>query len=327
VKANTQFPLYGAKWYPEDIVGLDGMTAGNYYFVDADKSAGGGGLSWGDAFSDLDVALEVVGNNDTIYMAPGTYTGNYSTPDDTEARNVSIIGVSPGLPGIRGGVNMVHDSESLPVINVLASGWRVSRLCLRPGTSSSGIQVTADISTTDYINGVAGSISQGVIVDNCMFWGGSTGKYGIVYQGSTGVNAPHYSKVINCHFDYMNATGGAAIFNASSSNPIRGAHIYGNTFANNKSHINTYTQMGWVGSRFERNTFTLYGSDATAHDGLMDIRATATPTLTGGNAIVDNFFGCTLSEYNSGTWIRTNDYDFGIGNWCADGIPVNVIEH
>lgn len=322
-------PSEGARWHPEDIIGFP-MTTGDYFFVDAAKTASGAGKSWDDAFDDLDDALLAVGSGDVIYMAPGTYTGNYTTNDDTGARNVQIIGVSPGVPGIRGGVNIVHSEDDEPVINIKASGWRVSNICLRPGLTSSGIQVTADQSTTNYINGVAGSISQGVIVENCMFWGGRTGKYGIVYQGSTGVNAPHYSKVINCHFDYMWATGGAAIFNAASSNPIRGALIYGNTFANNRSHINTYTQMGWVGSRFEKNTFTLYGSDTTAHDGLLDIRATATPTLTGGNAIVDNFFGCTKSEYAddaSTGWVRTNTYDFGIGNWCSDGIPTADISH
>jgi len=176
---------YGAKWYPEDIVGYPQMTTGDYYFVDAARTADGGGKSWEDAFADLDTALSAVGDGDVIYMAPGTYTGNYETEDETVSQNVSVIGVSPGMPGIRGGVNLVPTTSSSPIITNNASGWRYSNLCFRPGATSSGIKLVADQNTTAYIAGTAGSISQGVTVDNCMFWGGSTGKYGIEAAGLT----------------------------------------------------------------------------------------------------------------------------------------------
>ena len=319
---------YGAKWYPEDIVGLDGMTVGDYFFVDAAKSTGGAGKSWDDAFSDLDDALLAVGNGDTIYMAPGTYTGNYSTPDETEAQNVSVIGVSPGMPGIRGGVNLSPTTSSSPIITNNASGWRYSNLCFRPGATSSGIKLVADQNTTAYIAGTAGSISQGVTVDNCMFWGGGTGKYGIEAAGTVDLNGIHFANIINNHFMYLNATGAAAIYGASGGNPNIGWSVIGNTFESNKSCINCYTAMGWVGSRFERNSFGAQGVYAHATDGLVFVRATATPDVTGGNMFVDNFFGCTLTAYGAtDAIIRTNGYDNGMGNWCTDGIPVAAINH
>ncbi len=317
----------GHKWYPEDIVGLDGMTTGDYWFVDAARSTGGG-KSWDNAFSDLDDALAVVGDGDTIYMAPGTYTGNYATPDDTGARNVSVIGVSPGMPGIRGGVNLVPTTSSSPIITNNASGWRYSKLCFRPGATSSGIKLYADITTTAYIAGTAGGISQGVTIDNCMFWGGSTGKYGIESQGDEGVNSPHFVNVINNHFIYLNATGAAGIYGASDSNPHIGWQVIGNTFQSNRSHINCYAAMGWVGSRFENNTFPYLGVYASALDGLLHIQATATPQYTGGNVINNNYFGTTLALYGtSDALISTNTYDTGFGNWCQDGIPTTVINH
>jgi len=330
MKARNYMPAvkYGAKWYPEDIVGLDGMTAGDYYFVDAAKSAGGGGRSWEDAYSDLDTALLAVGDGDTIYMAPGTYTGNYVTPDETEAQNVSVIGVTPGQPGIRGGVNLVPTSGASPIITNNASGWRYSNLCFRPGATSSGIKLVADQNTTAYIAGTAGSISQGVTVDNCMFWGGGTGKYGIEAAGLVDYNGIHFANIINNDFMYLNATGAAAIYGAAGGNPNLGWRVIGNKFESNRSHINCYAANGWVGSLFERNSFPSRGVYAHTTDELVNVRASVTPDVTGGNMFVDNFFGCTLTAYGAtDASIRTNGYDMGVGNWCEDGIPVAVINH
>jgi len=330
MKARDYFPpvKYGARWYPEDIISLVGMTTGDFFFVDSSKSTGGAGKSWEDAFSDLDDAFLAVGDGDSIFMAPGTYTGNYSTPDETEAQNVNVIGVSPGMPGIRGGVNLVPTTSSSPIITNNASGWRYSNLCFRPGATSSGIKLIADQNTTAYIAGTAGSISQGVTVDNCMFWGGSTGKYGIEAAGLTDYNGIHYANIINNHFMYHNATGAAAIYSAASGNPNIGWRVIGNTFESNRSHINTYAAMGWVGSRFEGNTFPYNGVYASALDGLVHVRATATPDVTGGNVFANNYFGCTLANYSaSNALISTNGYDYGLGNWCDDGIPTADINH
>ena len=329
-KASKYMPAvgtFGHKWYPEDIVGSPQMTTGNYWFVDA-ALANGGGKSWEKPFSDLDEAFAAVGSGDVIYVAPGTYTGNYVTPDETEAQNVSVIGVTPGMPGIRGGVNLVPTVSSSPIITNNASGWRYSKLCFRPGATSSGIKLVADQNTTAYIAGTAGSISQGVTVDNCMFWGGATGKYGIEAAGLADYNGIHYANIINNHFMYHNAVGAAAIYGAEGGNPNIGWRVIGNQFSDNRSHINCYAAMGWVGSRFEGNSFPFWGVYAFALDGLVKVRATATPDVTGGNVFANNFFGCNKSDYNdSDASIRTNGYDTGIGNWCNDGIPTEVINH
>lgn len=318
---------FGHKIYPEDIVGSPQMATGDYWFVDSAKS-NGGGKSWDKPFSNLDEAFAAVGNGDVIYMAPGDYTGNFTTPDETEAQNVAVIGVTPGIAGTRGGVLLGPTDSASPIITNKASGWRYSNLCFRPGATSSGITLVADQNTTAYIAGTAGSISQGVTVDNCMFWGGGTGKYGIVAAGLTDYNGINFTNIINNHFQYLNATGAAGLYAAANGNPQIGWKVIGNTFESCRKHIRTETAMGWVGSRFERNTFPFEGVYAQALDGFIDVRATATPTVTGGNAFVDNFFGCSLSDYaSSDALIRTNDYDHGMGNWCENGIPVNEINH
>jgi len=329
-KARNYMPAvgtFGHKWYPEDIVGSPLMSTGDYWFVDA-ASADKGGKSWDQPFSDLDEAFAAVGDGDVIFVKPGTYTGNYSTPTETEAQNVSVIGVSPGMPGIRGGVNLVPTTSSSPIITNNASGWRYSNMCFRPGATSSGIKLVADQNTTAYIAGTDGSISQGVTVDNCMFWGGGTGKYGIEAAGLTDYNGIHYANIINNHFMYHNATGAAAIWGASGGNPNIGWRVIGNQFESNRSHINCYSGMGWVGSRFEDNTFPWHGVYASALDMLIDLRASASPTTTGGNVVAHCFFGCTESQYASGDgYVRTNNYDLGAGNYCRDAIYSSEINH
>ncbi len=314
---------YGAKIYPEDIVGSPQMTTGDYWFVDSNKSTGSSGTSWEDAFSDLDEAFAAVGSGDVIYVAPGTYTGNYATEDDTGARNVSVIGVSPWMPGIRGGVNLVPTSGASPIITNNASGWRYSNMCFRPGATSSGIKLVADINTTAYIAGTAGSISQGVTIDNCMFWGGSTGKYGIEAAGLTDYNGIHYANIINNHFQYLNAAGASAIWAAAGGNPNIGWTITGNQFESNRNGITTYASMGWVGSRIVGNTFGVGGVYAST-EVLCDVSSTATPEVTGGNHFYGNGLGITKAQAAAGTYILLNGYDNAGGNYCSDGIDTGI---
>lgn len=329
-KARNYMPAvgtFGHKWYPGDIVGSPHMATGDYWFVDA-ASSNKGGKSWDQPFSNLDQAFAAVSDGDVIYMAPGTYTGNFTTPDETEAQNVAVIGASPGMPGIRGGVILLPTDGASPIITNKASGWRYSNLCFKPGATSSGIELVADQNTAAYVAGTAGSVSQGVTVDNCMFWGGGTGKYGIVAAGLVDYNGIHYANIINNQFQYLNATGAAALYGASGGNPNLGWRVIGNMFESNRSHVNCYTANGWVGSRFEGNMFPTRGVYAFTYGGLIEVRASTNPTTTGGNVFANNFFGCTLSDYaSSDALIRTNDYDTGVGNWCQDGIPTGEINH
>ena len=325
-KASRYFPAvgsFGHKWYPEDIVGSPLMATGNYWFVNSNLEPTGSGKSWDSAFSDFTDALSSVGSGDVIFMAPGTYTGNYSTPDETEARNVSVIGVAPGQPGIRGGVNLLPTSGASPIITNNASGWRYSNLCFRPGATSSGITLVADQNTTAYIAGTAGSISQGVTVDNCTFWGGGTGKYGIIAAGLADNNGINFANIINNHFVYLNATGASAIFAAASGNPNIGWNISGNMFESNRKGISTYANMGWVGSRIMDNTFGVGGVYAST-EVLCDVSSTATPEVTGGNHFYGNGLGITKAQAAAGTYVLLNGYDNAGGNFCSDGIDTGI---
>lgn len=68
------------------------------WYVDADAPAGGDGMSWATAFTDLHDALEAVGDGDAIWIAEGTYTPDRGTGDRSlffgfpPRRSVSIYG-------------------------------------------------------------------------------------------------------------------------------------------------------------------------------------------------------------------------------------------
>ena len=328
MKARNYMPAvgtYGAKWYPEDIVGYPQMTTGDYYFVDAAKSADGGGKSWDDAFADLDSALTAVSDGDVIYIAPGTYTGNYVTQKDNEAQNVAIIGVSPsGRPSWNSGVILAPTTGTSPALTIKASGYRVSNICFKPGTTSSGITLYADMSTANYLTGTVGSLCRGGTIDNCLFWGNSTGKYGIIAQGVTGTQAPNGWQIMGNKFIYLAATAASGIWFASGGNPCYDWNVEGNMFESCRAGIDTYAAMGLVGSRIMDNSFGIGGTYSSATTCLVDVTATATPAVTGGNHFYRNGLGCTKAQAAAGTYVLLNGYDNAGGNYCSDGIDTGI---
>src|SRR3990167_10630677 len=124
---------YGHKIYPQNII--DGSTpveTGNVWFVDGDKTTGGGGRSWEDAFgeSDFDGNISVlgVGAGDVVYVAGRTMAAtdtdpiSYTTNLTINVPQVSLIGVSRartqgGLPQLKVGA-----TTTSPIIEIKAPG-------------------------------------------------------------------------------------------------------------------------------------------------------------------------------------------------------------
>jgi len=96
MKARNFMPAvaFGAKWYPEDIVGAGGGTKGDYWFVDADKSAGGTGQSWEDAWSTVANAVAALSDDDVLFIGPGSY--NEGVTHTITESNVKVIGAQSG---------------------------------------------------------------------------------------------------------------------------------------------------------------------------------------------------------------------------------------
>jgi len=301
--------IWGAQTYFVD------TTNGNDNYPGTDRSL---------AKATIQAAVTLARDNDTIFIAPGVYTENVTTLDDLYSRNVTLVGGDGNMPGWDEGVRWVPSTTSSPCLNVKASGWRVLGINFWPGATSSGITFTSNMTSANFRLGtVAGSLCRGGLVQNCLFFGNATGKYGIIFQGTTGTNASHSINIINNKFTYIAAASGSAIYVAASGNPVYDCSFIGNMFESCTSGISTASQMGIVGSRFMYNSFGTGGTYASTGV-LLDVTATATPAVTGGNHVYFNGFGCTKAAAAAGTLILLNGYDNAGGNACSDGIDTGL---
>jgi len=174
MKANAFFPSigrFGAKWYPEDIVGGMGMMndTNNYWFVDGDKSASGGGQSWEDAYKTIQEAVTAASAGDTIFVAGRTITAlatdplNYAEtviiPNGTP--QLSIIGVSRGRT--QGGLpQMKIGAGSTAMMTVRAPGCLIANMGFN-GASSTGGGILLDD------DGGTSKVAFGTTITGCHF--------------------------------------------------------------------------------------------------------------------------------------------------------------
>jgi len=69
----------GHRLYPQNMV-VAPPTQGNYYFVDGDKSSGGAGKTWEDAFATIQAAVTAASVHDVIFIKAKTLaTGGTAT--------------------------------------------------------------------------------------------------------------------------------------------------------------------------------------------------------------------------------------------------------
>lgn len=279
--------LFGKDWYVDPNNGDDSQD----------------GKSPGKAFGGLQAAFDVAGHSDRIYCAGGDYTGNYTTPANAVARDVSVI-VDRAVFGVGGRAWAGATVSSSPIFTIQARGWRFSGFEFVPGATSSVFTLSG--TNANYFQ-----------VDNCSTF---TGKYFILNAGA------HFARVYNNQIVNLNATGSIGIGALSG---VGGQYwdIRGNHFSDNYSHINfggASTDFGLFSSRIEGNTFA-QGGAFTLTNVLLDLRGSSD---TGGNAVVDNFFDCTKTQYGddaSTAFVRTQARDYGAGNSCNDGVPAAAI--
>ncbi len=316
LKARNYYPLNGAKWQPRDIVGAGSagsLYGKEYYCV---KSTGSQYLRFYDDFNvfyddgnasvqtDLTTCLALLKHGDTVHLGPGNWTGNYTTPANSVARDVSIIAMNGVTSGVGGRTWAGATTTSSPIFTIQARGWRISGIEFTPGATSSAVT----------LSGTSANYFQ---VDNCSTW---TGKYFVINSGA------HFAKILGNQIQYLNATGSIGI-TALDGVGGQGWRIEDNFFSDNYNHINfggSGVDRALFLSLIKGNTFTRGGGLISPTATLIENRSTSD---TGGNAIVENYFDCTKSVYSSGSLIRTQARDWGAGNWCNDGIPTAAIEH
>ena len=147
---------YGAKIYPEDTAGFFSMNDTNgYWFVDGDKSTGGGGKSWEDAFATIVAAEAAASAGDTIFVAAKTVAATDTDPDSyTENLTIntpqlSIIGVSRGRT--QGGLPQVKvgTTTTSPIFTIAAPGVLIANLGFNgSGATGGGILLDDDEGST-----------------------------------------------------------------------------------------------------------------------------------------------------------------------------------
>jgi len=96
MRADNYYPGFKRqmRWGQDDLGIGYGNTKGDIWYVDGDKSTGGAGQSWDDAFPTITAANDAMSDDDVCFIAPGEYTevdGVTITND-----NVKFIGASGG---------------------------------------------------------------------------------------------------------------------------------------------------------------------------------------------------------------------------------------
>ena len=155
-----EFRSGNLKWYPQNVISpLVPVETGNIWFVDGDKTTGGGGRTWEDAFGESDFngnlsALNIAAG-DVIYVAGRTMAAtdtdpiSYTTNLVVNVPQVSIIGVSRGrtqggLPQLKVGA-----TTTSPIISVRAPGVLIQNLGINgAGGTGGGIVLDDDGGTT-----------------------------------------------------------------------------------------------------------------------------------------------------------------------------------
>lgn len=148
---------YGAKIYPENMInsGLP-LEGGRVIFVDGDKSIGGAGSTWEDAYLTIQAAVDASVAGDAIMVAtktipvvttdPASYTENIIIPNTKP--NLSIIGVSRGLT--QGGLPQIKVGSvtTSPIISVRAPGCLIANIGINgAGATGGGILLDDNNST------------------------------------------------------------------------------------------------------------------------------------------------------------------------------------
>ncbi len=202
---------YGHKLYPENMVDAGvPVESGKVLFVDGDKSTGGAGRTWEDAYATIQAAVTAASAGDVIYVAnktttalatdPVSYAETIIIPNATA--NLSIIGISRGRT--QGGLPQIKiGAGSTAMLTVRAPGCFIANLGFNGGSSTGG----------------------GILLDD----DGGTSK---VAFGTTIVGC-HFK---NCVVTANDGTSGGAIYTTSSGNAWQ-TYIGGNRFYKNEADI------------------------------------------------------------------------------------------
>ena len=306
---------YGAKWYPEDVIGVPFMTWGNEWFVDGNKSSGGAGQSWEDAFATIAAAISAASAGDIIYIKPKTpgiwdpvgYAETVTIPYGKH--HLTLMGVSAGGANVYGAMpHLSVTSGTTPILTIQAPGCRISNLSFSAtgATAGGGILLDDDGTTTS---------AYGTTVDHCYFYeclaaGNTVSEGGAVYWSTDG-GAWELRVLQNYFYD---CSAGVSLLGTSGSRPTD-VLIQGNVFT---SSVNTTPDADiYLAGGSGAQAVVIDGNYFASVDG---VNATEDHymNLTGCEGIVsNNMFACKTGSQDT-------PLSFGASTHTAAKIPATV---
>lgn len=256
--------------------------SGAIYFVDANITASGDGLSWGAAFKTMAEAFSVISNGDSILFR-GKIREQLTAP--VQVFDVTIIGAgnrprhADSTPdGGQDAANTwtipVSGATTAPLCKVLQQGWRFVNILFAGPTDSDCIQLYRDAGADD----AERDASHAEFI-NCRFASGYNGIndlggcFGVLVQG--------------CRFQALTNFAILGVGNigvGQSMWVVEDNHFYG--FTNG-------VKIAAFGCRIKGNTFTDGGTPNTT---------VVLNTNNGGGAdnfVVDNYFQTSTANFNT----------------------------
>ena len=287
MRAENYYPGFkrSMRWEADDVLVGYGNTKGEVWYVDGDRSTGGAGQDWDDAFPTITEALAAATTDDVIFVGQGTYAEESLVVTQD---NLKIIGVGTGA--FHRGPTIYNSAKTtdIQLMNVDAHNVEIAGLRF-------------------------------IVPNDAVSTAGSNTAYALTYAGS------HYGGWIHhCSFQALGNYWGCALALGCHSGSFESGTVENNHFHHGANHIrvkwgsrmmirnNHFTMMGDNAEgnciRYESTTNASFGVSVKDNDfelmyttGGYGIFVKATPTEgyfhIGGNRFSENFtVGHTISK-------------------------------
>jgi len=263
MRAEDYYPGFkrGMRWGPDDVI-AGPVSKGDIWYVDGDKSAGGAGQSWDDAFATIGAAVSAASKNDVIYVAPllwGAVQTDPNSYDETftiplAKSNLSIIGTGTGRT--QGGLpQMKIGSGSTAMITIEAPGCTIRNMGINGyGSTGGGILMDCDSGATKtafgtsiincHIKNCVGSTATNAATGGGIMWSANGGSWQVHIAGNK----------------FYKNVGDVVLMGTSESVP-QDVLVEWNTFSGPAGSVdcNIYTGgSGMNGLYIEHNTFPCF---------------------------------------------------------------------